>query len=100
LITLTIPGKEYKPCSSSLCSFLQPPVTNNELPAQQSQTDWNNKIKHTVKPNCGTRGIYPDLPYPRNGPSLALLTDTFQRPHVDVPWAATGPRAEGLSPLS
>jgi hypothetical protein len=27
LITLTILGEEYKPCSSSLCSFLQPPVT-------------------------------------------------------------------------
>jgi hypothetical protein len=26
LITLTILGEEYKPCSSSLCSFLQPPV--------------------------------------------------------------------------
>jgi hypothetical protein len=25
LITLTILGEEYKPCSSSLCSFLQPP---------------------------------------------------------------------------
>jgi hypothetical protein len=28
LITLTILGEEYKPCSSSLCSFLQPPVTS------------------------------------------------------------------------
>jgi hypothetical protein len=26
-ITLTMPAEEYKPCSSSLCSFLQPPVT-------------------------------------------------------------------------
>jgi hypothetical protein len=31
LITLTIPGEEYKPCSSSLCSFLQPPVTSSLL---------------------------------------------------------------------
>jgi hypothetical protein len=29
LITLTIQGEEYKPCSSSLCSFLQPPVNYN-----------------------------------------------------------------------
>jgi hypothetical protein len=29
LITLTILGEEYKPCSSSLCSFLQPPVTSS-----------------------------------------------------------------------
>jgi hypothetical protein len=28
LITLTILGEEYKPCSSSICSFLQPPVTS------------------------------------------------------------------------
>jgi hypothetical protein len=27
LITLIILGQEYKLCSSSLCSFLQPPVT-------------------------------------------------------------------------
>jgi hypothetical protein len=27
LITLTILDEEYKPCSSSLCSFLQPPTT-------------------------------------------------------------------------
>jgi hypothetical protein len=31
LITQTIPGEEYKPCSSSLCSFLQPPVTSSLL---------------------------------------------------------------------
>jgi uncharacterized membrane protein len=31
LITLTILGDEYKPCSSSLCSFLQPPVTSSLL---------------------------------------------------------------------
>jgi hypothetical protein len=30
LITLTILGEEYKPCSSS-CSFLQPPVTSSIL---------------------------------------------------------------------
>jgi hypothetical protein len=29
LITLTILGDENKPCSSSLCSFLQPPVTSS-----------------------------------------------------------------------
>jgi hypothetical protein len=29
LITLTILGEEYKPCSSSLRSFLQPPVTSS-----------------------------------------------------------------------
>jgi hypothetical protein len=29
LITLMILGEEYKPCSSSLCSFLQPPVTSS-----------------------------------------------------------------------
>jgi uncharacterized membrane protein len=29
LITLTILGEEYKPCSSSLCGFLQPPVTSS-----------------------------------------------------------------------
>jgi hypothetical protein len=31
LITLTILGEEYKPCSSSLCSFLQTPVTSSLL---------------------------------------------------------------------
>jgi hypothetical protein len=31
LIALTILGEEYKPCSSSLCSFLQPPVTSSLL---------------------------------------------------------------------
>jgi hypothetical protein len=31
LITLTILGEEYKPCSSSLLSFLQPPVTSSLL---------------------------------------------------------------------
>jgi hypothetical protein len=31
LITLIILGEEYKPCSSSLCSFLQPPVTSSFL---------------------------------------------------------------------
>jgi hypothetical protein len=31
LITLTIPGEEYKPCSSSLFSFLQPHVTSSLL---------------------------------------------------------------------
>jgi hypothetical protein len=31
LITLTILGEEYKPCSSSLFSFLQPPVTSSLL---------------------------------------------------------------------
>jgi hypothetical protein len=31
LITLTILGEEYKPCSSSLCNFLQPPVTSSLL---------------------------------------------------------------------
>jgi hypothetical protein len=31
LITLTILGEDYKPCSSSLCSFLQPPVTSSLL---------------------------------------------------------------------
>jgi hypothetical protein len=30
LITLTTPGEEYNPCSSSLCSFLQPPVTSSD----------------------------------------------------------------------
>jgi hypothetical protein len=29
LITLIILGEEYKPCSSSLCSFLQSPVTSS-----------------------------------------------------------------------
>jgi hypothetical protein len=29
LITLTTLGEEYKPCSYSLCSFLQPPVTSS-----------------------------------------------------------------------
>jgi hypothetical protein len=31
LITLTIMGEEYKSCSSSLCSFLQPHVTSSLL---------------------------------------------------------------------
>jgi hypothetical protein len=31
LITLKILGKEYKPCSSSSCSFLQPHVTSSLL---------------------------------------------------------------------
>jgi hypothetical protein len=31
LITLTILGEEYKPCISSLCNFLQPPVTSSLL---------------------------------------------------------------------
>jgi hypothetical protein len=31
VITLTILGEEYKPCSSSLYSFLQPPVTSSLL---------------------------------------------------------------------
>jgi capsular polysaccharide biosynthesis protein len=31
LITLTILGEEYKPCSSSFCSFIQPPVTSSLL---------------------------------------------------------------------
>jgi hypothetical protein len=31
LITLTILGEEYKLCSSSLCSVLQPPVTSSLL---------------------------------------------------------------------
>jgi hypothetical protein len=31
LITLTISGEVYKPCSSSLCSFLQPPVISSLL---------------------------------------------------------------------
>jgi hypothetical protein len=31
LITLTILGEDYKPCSSSLCSFLQPHVTSSLL---------------------------------------------------------------------
>jgi hypothetical protein len=31
LITLKILGEEYKPCSSSLCSFLQHPVTSSLL---------------------------------------------------------------------
>jgi hypothetical protein len=31
LITLIILGEEYKPCSSSLCSFLQPPVISSLL---------------------------------------------------------------------
>jgi hypothetical protein len=31
LITLTILGEEYKLCSSSLCNFLQPPVTSSLL---------------------------------------------------------------------
>jgi hypothetical protein len=31
LITLTILGEEYRPCSSSLCSFLQPSVTSSLL---------------------------------------------------------------------
>jgi hypothetical protein len=31
LITITILGEEYKPCSSSLCSFLHPPVTSSLL---------------------------------------------------------------------
>jgi hypothetical protein len=29
LITLTILGEEYKPCSFSLCSFIQPLVTSS-----------------------------------------------------------------------
>jgi hypothetical protein len=29
LIILIIPGEEYKSCSSSLCSFLHPPVTSS-----------------------------------------------------------------------
>jgi hypothetical protein len=32
LITLTILGEEYKPSSSSLCSFLQLPVTSSLVP--------------------------------------------------------------------
>jgi hypothetical protein len=31
VITLTIPGEEYKPCRSSLCSFLQPHFTSSLL---------------------------------------------------------------------
>jgi hypothetical protein len=31
LVTLTILGEEYKPCSPSLCSFLQPPVISSLL---------------------------------------------------------------------
>jgi hypothetical protein len=31
LITLIILGEEYKPCSSSLCSFLQTPVASSLL---------------------------------------------------------------------
>jgi hypothetical protein len=38
LITLTILGEEYKPCSSSLCSFLEPPVTSSLLSTLFSNT--------------------------------------------------------------
>jgi hypothetical protein len=38
LITLTILGEEYKPCSSSLCSFLQPPVIKKKLVPTAKET--------------------------------------------------------------
>jgi hypothetical protein len=47
LITLIILGGEYKPCSSSLCSFLQPPVTSSLLsPNILARTD---RIKKQVQ---------------------------------------------------
>jgi hypothetical protein len=45
LITLTILGEEYKPCSSSLCSFFQPPVTSTLLgPIHEGDVTNSNKI--------------------------------------------------------
>jgi hypothetical protein len=44
LITLTILGEEYKPCSSSLCSFLQPPVTSSLLGPNILSTLFSNTI--------------------------------------------------------
>jgi hypothetical protein len=38
LITLTVLGEEYKPCSSSLSSFLQPPATSSLLGPNILQT--------------------------------------------------------------
>jgi hypothetical protein len=38
LIALIILGEEYKPCSSSLCSFLQPPVTSSLIKIPSTTT--------------------------------------------------------------
>jgi hypothetical protein len=48
LIILTILGEEYKPCSSSLCSFLQRPATSSLIPACRGNKLYVNQ-KATVK---------------------------------------------------
>jgi hypothetical protein len=49
LITLTILGEEYKPCSSSLCNFLQPPVKNVFIIWKQHTTAQTEKLINTKK---------------------------------------------------
>jgi hypothetical protein len=50
LITLTILGEEYKPCSSSLCSFLQLPVISSLLDFCHIITGRNGSNTETVAP--------------------------------------------------
>jgi hypothetical protein len=51
LITLTILGEEYKPCSSSLCSFLQLPVKTVHWKQEMELLDRTHRPQYTTQVN-------------------------------------------------
>jgi hypothetical protein len=61
LITLTILGEEYKPCSSSLCSFLQPPDSEMISSGKPKNCKRNLFQRHFVhhKPHLKSPGTEP-----------------------------------------
>jgi hypothetical protein len=53
LILLIILGEEYKPCSSSLCSFLKPPSLNHECVKPHIKSEVGHTNPKSVINVCG-----------------------------------------------
>jgi hypothetical protein len=71
LITLIILGEEYKPCSSSLCSFLQPPGTSSLLgPNILLSTLFSNTINL-----CSARNVRDQVSHPYKTTGKSLCND-------------------------
>jgi hypothetical protein len=67
LIILIILGEKYNLRSSSLCSFLQPPITLSQVAIDNDQFSWN-----TLRTSCHWRQLHLD-----NFNSLSLSKPTL-----------------------
>jgi hypothetical protein len=72
LITPIILDEEYKPCSSSLCSFLQPPFTSSLSGESIYSLILKSKFTKTTElnniPHCDINAWGPDMVNCRNNP--------------------------------